>query len=319
MSDRSSVTFDSDRAMTVCGVPGRLTHRTRKPGQAPELWFNQKWVSERRPVKGWGKGAYIQADIRLDDSCGNGHNTFAVTGHIAIPGRSDWEAGGSIHEEIARYFPELAHLIRWHCVSTDSPMHYVANTLYHAGDRDHRGKRAGEPYAFKDVIQFGAVPIQHKVPKGLLPFLREIADYDRDRKAYHLIPVAVAYKNKPGDTYDFKPKYQFAGQDPLAWHACPFDSEREAAQFAEAFLDHSPTFHRVPTLFSEGKARDLAAARSTGVWPEATDAELCVEPAELRAALEARLPALVAAFRADIEAAGFLWSPADYRKPEAEA
>lgn len=52
----NKITFDSDRAMTVFGVPGSLTHRTRKPGQAPGLWYMQRWVSEHRPIAGTPAG-----------------------------------------------------------------------------------------------------------------------------------------------------------------------------------------------------------------------------------------------------------------------
>ncbi|WP_210235247.1 hypothetical protein, partial [Mesorhizobium sp. M2D.F.Ca.ET.206.01.1.1] len=55
------------------------------------------------------------------------------------------------------------------------------------------------------------------------------------------------------------------------------------------------------------KARDLDAARRAAIWPEASDAELSVEPEALKAALAARLPALIAEFRRDMETAGFLW------------
>lgn len=54
----------------------------------------------------------------------------------------------------------------------------------------------------------------------------------------------------------------------------------------------------------KGKARDLDAARVCACWPDATDAELSAPPAELRATLEARLPALLARFRAVCAAAG---------------
>src|SRR5579862_6293832 len=104
-------TFDSDKPMTVCGVPGRLTHRTTKPGQAPGLWFNQKWISEARPIAGYESGAEIRAEIRFDDNCGNGHNSFAVTGDIfkmVHKGRKIEIAGGCIHDDIAKAFPELA-------------------------------------------------------------------------------------------------------------------------------------------------------------------------------------------------------------------
>jgi hypothetical protein len=57
----------------------------------------------------------------------------------------------------------------------------------------------------------------------------------------------------------------------------------------------------------EGKARELDKARAAAVWPDATDAELCAEPDALRAALLARLPGLLARFRADMEAFGFTW------------
>src|SRR6185369_2717706 len=38
----------------------------------------------------------------------------------------------------------MRELIKWHLCSTDEPMHYIANTLYHAGDRDCWGLRKGE-------------------------------------------------------------------------------------------------------------------------------------------------------------------------------
>ena len=57
----------------------------------------------------------------------------------------------------------------------------------------------------------------------------------------------------------------------------------------------------------EGKERELDAARSTAVWPEATDAELMQEPEELTKMLEARLSGLVEAFKKDVESLGFEW------------
>jgi hypothetical protein len=85
-----------------------------------------------KPISGYGTGAQITATVRHDDRCGNGHNTFSVTAEVRIPGRRDIEAGGCMHKEIAKHFPELAPFIKWHLTSTDGPMHYTANTLYHA-------------------------------------------------------------------------------------------------------------------------------------------------------------------------------------------
>ena len=81
--------------------------------------------------------------IRHDDRCGNGHNTFSVTADIYKLGkRNDRShlACGCLHDEIAKQFPELAPLIKWHICSTDGPMHYIANSLYHASNKDCWGK-----------------------------------------------------------------------------------------------------------------------------------------------------------------------------------
>lgn len=139
---------EEDRA--ILGVPGRAFGVTTWEGngsaKAPYAICNQRWTSERRGVDEsyWGKGAYIRVEMRFDDSCRNGHSSFAITAEIRKPGARDIEAGGCLHEEIARYFPEMAPLIAWHLTSTDGPLHYIANTCYHASDRDHRGLRAGE-------------------------------------------------------------------------------------------------------------------------------------------------------------------------------
>lgn len=88
----------------------------------------------------------ITAGVRHDDECGNGHNSFAITGEIERKTGRGWvyESGGCVHNEIAKHFPHLAPLIKWHLTSTDGPMHYVANTLYHASNRDYRGLLKGE-------------------------------------------------------------------------------------------------------------------------------------------------------------------------------
>jgi len=77
----------------------------------------------------------ITATACYNDQCGNGHNSFGLTADIDIKYNGRWEdhAGGWCHDEIARYFPELAPLIKWHLTSSDGPMHYKANTLYWLG------------------------------------------------------------------------------------------------------------------------------------------------------------------------------------------
>jgi hypothetical protein len=93
-----------------------------------------------------GERFRIKAKVRYDDSCGNGHNTFSITAEIDINRNGVWldQRFGCLHDEVAKHFSKLRPLIKWHLVSTAAPLHYVANTVYHAGDRDHDGLLSGE-------------------------------------------------------------------------------------------------------------------------------------------------------------------------------
>lgn len=89
------------------------------------------------------KNGYIDAVVRWDDQCNNGLNYFSITGHI-VDGKGEEVCSGCIHEEISKHFPELAPFIKYHLFDSTGPMHYIANTVYHAGSRDHRGLLKGE-------------------------------------------------------------------------------------------------------------------------------------------------------------------------------
>lgn len=261
-----------------------------------------------------GNPIVIVATVRYDDECGNGHNSFAITGELfdrvhpirgeatALhdSGKTLWLGScGRIHEEIAKHFPDLAPLIKWHLCSSDGPMHYVANTVYHASNRDHWGLLKGEastnPKHQKHVVRFGNSPIEHEVSPRLKKFIDETlaagGEFILD-KLDHMI----------GDkNYS---KFRFAGMD-CKWHECPFDKEEECRQWIDAVTSCELHWSSRPTLFGEGKERDLDAARSVGIWPDATDEELCQDRETLTAALMARLPALTAEFRAAVESLGF--------------
>ena len=230
----------------ISSVNGRLFTLRKPPAPwKPGTFANQSWVSESRPVKGYGTNGRMTVNIRFDDNCRNGHNTFAITADVVTAESKrmrDIAAGGCLHEEIARVFPELAHLILWHLVSTDGPMHYIANTLYHA-------KQNGAEYAW--VYCTGRID-----PLG-------IAD-----EKEHLLGYLKAIEARKAE-----------GQ----------------------------SGYRVEWDQKTAKARNLDFARSTACWPEATADDLCAPPDALKAALEARLPALLDAFRKDMEASGFLW------------
>jgi hypothetical protein len=110
----------------------------------------------------------IQASYGFNES-GSG-KYFSITGTIKDELGRD-SAFGCIHEDIARAFPELAELIKWHLVSLNGePLHYIANAKYwlqkHLGiyrvfpHSEPEGRRLGEPeplQAFKETIVFGVI------------------------------------------------------------------------------------------------------------------------------------------------------------------
>ena len=107
---------------------------------------NQTRTFEKRFENSGGE-YMIRAFVRFGDQCGNGHNTFSITGVLSKKnhrGIFREECGGCIHDEIAKYFPRLQPLLKWHLVSTDGPMHYLSNTIHLAGDRDCWDGRKGE-------------------------------------------------------------------------------------------------------------------------------------------------------------------------------
>ena len=192
-----------------------------------------------------GREYILIAEVRYDDECGNGHNTFTITGEIwrakkGQPIGRDCESCGCIHEDIAKRLPELAPYIKWHLVSSDSPMHYIANTVYHA-------QGYGPRYAW--IYYTGS-----SNPLGIEGAKERLLGYERADKA----------KEAEG-----QPGYR------IVW------DEKTAK---EANLDH---------------------ARSSAVWPDATDEDLLAPGLEER--LQARLPRLMEEFKAAIESLGFVY------------
>jgi hypothetical protein len=128
----------------INGVKGRM-FTIHEPVNG--LHLNQKWRSFSRPIEGYGTNGQMTVEIRFDDQCRNGHQTFSITADVYTNEsrrQRDIAACGCLHEDIEKVFPELAPLIKWHLVSTDGPLHYIANTLHHAGDKDCWGLKKGE-------------------------------------------------------------------------------------------------------------------------------------------------------------------------------
>lgn len=289
--------FVVEQEHSILGVPGRF--REFALGLS-KTFAAQKW-SATRQIEFEGQKARITVNISFDDECKNGHNSFSITGDIRNTYGRDI-VGGCIHNEVAKHFPELAHLIKWHLCSTDGPMHYIANTLYHAGDRDHNGKRAGEPIYFEHRIRFAGSPITIGLDGRFAKWLKAQIE---SKPEGHVFEVAEVKYDGRGD-YDSH--FTLNGFE-ATWGGAPFKSKIAAEEFAEALNTLPYEFIVRPTTFSKGKERQLDYARSTAIWPEATDEELMAEPEILKQKLQARLPALLEAFRADIRSIGFYWSP----------
>lgn len=96
---------------------------------------NLKYTATKTGINYEGTKADIIINIRLNDECKNGHQDFSITGTIYEHGkRSDsaFLAGGCIHEEIEKHFPEFTPFVRLHlCDYKGIPMYAVENGFYH--------------------------------------------------------------------------------------------------------------------------------------------------------------------------------------------
>lgn len=204
------------------------------------LTKKQKRKFGPKQITYYGEACRIIAVVRYDDECGNGHNSFSITGEINSTDsrRDNFVAGGCLHDEISKHFPELAPLVKWHLCSADKPMHYIANTVYHALEH-------GPTHAW---VYFTGQNDPLGVGEGAERLLGYVKA-DRARVA----------EGKEG--------------------------------------------YRVKWDQKTVKIRNLDHARSSSVWPEATDEELTAPG--LKERLEARLPQLQADFRAAVESLGF--------------
>lgn len=200
-------------------------------------------------------------DIRYDDQCGNGHNSFAITGNLfKAGGRGDNAhlAGGCIHEIIEKHAPELRPYIKWHFMNSGGPMYYIENTLYHARDTDYNGLKQGEYGAFVKTVMVEAKTNGEKV---------------------EIFNTGTMYLNRQNNPNLAK------------------SNDREAKKLAIFLEGVKPELNPVVETIdceyskSKGKEIELKAARSCAIWPEATLEDFTKEN------LEARLPQLIKDFQ----------------------
>ena len=99
----------------------------------------------------------LVAKIRHDDRCGNGYNTFSITGELyrIVRNKAVLESCGCLHDIIAHRIPIIAPYLCWHLCSTNGPLHYIANTAYHVknGDLDAAQRSAIWPNATDYELQ----------------------------------------------------------------------------------------------------------------------------------------------------------------------
>lgn len=137
-------------------------------------------LSDAKLRSEYGNSALMVATVRYDDSCGNGHNTFSITGDIFLPRVNRARktiACGCLHDDIIRLFPELAQYVKWHLTSSDLPLHYIANTVYHVtqGRLDYARASAVWPDARDIDLTFGGADeltarLVARIPKLMADF-----------------------------------------------------------------------------------------------------------------------------------------------------
>lgn len=113
----------------------KLTDHVKESIMQSQLTKHQEKKYTKAINNGQDGQETMQVTIRHDDRCGNGHNSFSITASICAGfayTENKAHSFGCLHNEIAKHFPELEQYIKWHLCSTDGPMHYIANTTYHA-------------------------------------------------------------------------------------------------------------------------------------------------------------------------------------------
>jgi hypothetical protein len=87
--------------------------------------------------EGYGNGRKITATAVLHQHQGNSAPHFSITADIYHPRARDIDAGGCLHDEIARHFPALIKFLPLHLSdNTGRPMHAAANAKYWADQSD---------------------------------------------------------------------------------------------------------------------------------------------------------------------------------------
>lgn len=118
-----------------------LYYTAVRAGQPLPLARNNRLRLVRAGVK-----CRVAVDIHWYRLGGNEHKHLSIIGMVSDSTGKWLQSCGQVAEDIARVYPELRHILKWHLCSLDGPMFYLENTLYHAGD-DGKGEIRYAPIA----------------------------------------------------------------------------------------------------------------------------------------------------------------------------
>ena len=76
----------------------------------------------------------VAVDVQWYRLGNNKHKHLSITGSVSDSTGKWLDRCGQVTEDIARVYPELRHILKWHLMDESAPMHYIANTVYHAGN-----------------------------------------------------------------------------------------------------------------------------------------------------------------------------------------
>lgn len=231
-------------------------------------------------------GKYLKINIRYDDECGNGHNSFAITGECG--GRNG--IGGCIHDFIIEQAPELEKYIKWHLTSSDGPMHYVANSMYHAREI----KKNTVIRSYDECLQFNNFPFTYTLPKRLKAFIETY-----EGETIHVVALTHP-KNGIDGEYQYGDNYTFKGCS-TKWYESLFSTEKEAREMSIALMNYKYKIIKTIASYEDEQVPNLEHARSSAIWPEA---ELC-DFTEKK--LTARLSGLMTGFKESMLELGFTY------------
>lgn len=287
-------------------------------------------------------GATLDVTLYWRDDSNTGYNQFTYSaelrqGKVLMIGRCV--------AEIELTFPHLKELLPYHLVGTNGPLHYFENTLFLAGEEDHWGGRAGvqqtspksglpiwalqaSPYTRVEAseqpqplvvhwfpVLGGGKPADLAAARYCLENFCSLTDDELKLDSAELTGLILSkapaidqttlanavYHAGTRDCFGTKAGEQRKCQKGLPlWHTNqkPYRTVSAAEKPDPLVLE----FHPMPGV---GKVRELDKARGSAVWPDATDEELSVPPAELEKALAARLPKLLEGLKCQIEKLGF--------------